>query len=310
MIQFYYKSIRETTLTTSNTFKAQSWIFVENPSAEELTRLQDELKLDEGLLNDAIDFYEVPRVEVSDDITYIFVRVPYHDEENRSRTIPLLIALGSNFLLTLSQRPLPFLSGLTEKVAHLNTTQRTKLFIQIFSQIHLAYNHFLADINRSVRRDTVQLEESHTISNKDLIEFLKFEKTLNEFLGALVPAETMLENLLTGKYLKLYDEDKALVEDLLLSAKQLVVHCKSNLRNIVNLRDVYSTIVTGNLNRVIKLLTAVTVIITVPTMIASFYGMNVALPFDHHPQAFLGIILGTIAFSVILLIIFSRKRWL
>jgi magnesium transporter len=310
MLNLYYKSLRESDLKILDNFKSGTWISVEDPDAKELEQLRDEFGLDEGLLTDAIDFYEVPRLEIRDKITYIFTRVPYHDEENRSRTIPLLVALAPDFVLTISQRPLPFLKEFLQNPEKINTTQKTNLVLKIFSRINRAYENFLTDINRSVRRDSIQLEQSQKINNKDIIEFLTFERTLNDFLTALQPTATILDNLLSGKVLKLYENDKELVEDLLLNTNQLVVLCRSDLKNIVNLRESYSIIATSNLNRVIKLLTAVTVIITIPTMIASFYGMNVGLPYQESPLAFLGIVVFTITVSFVLLLVFIKNRWL
>jgi len=309
MITIYYKSVKESDVAILEKFKPGAWLFVERPSNKDLDYLRDELGLDEGLLNDALDYYEVPRLEVNDSSTYIFTRVPARDEDNRSRTVPFLVVIAANFILTLSERPLPFLEKFVLESSQINTTQKTNLFLQIFTLLNKTFHSFLTDINRSVRRDTVQLEQSHAIQNQDVIEFLSFEKTLNDFLAALQPTAVILENLLSGKILKLYEDDKELVEDLFLNTNQLIHLCSSNLKNIVNLRESYSIIVTSNLNRVIKLLTAVTVIITIPTMIASFYGMNVALPYENHPLAFAGIVVATLVISLILLVIFSRKRW-
>src|SRR3990172_1492160 len=124
------------------------------------------------------------------------------------------------------------------------------------------------------------------INNKDIIQFVTYESVLNDFLTALEPTNVILKNLFSGKFLKLTDQEKEWVEDLYFSNSQLIELSQANLRNIVNIREAYSTIITNNLNRVIRLLTSLTVILAVPTMIASIYGMNIDLPFDHSPNAF------------------------
>ena len=116
--------------------------------------------------------------------------------------------------------------------------------------------------------------------------------------------------MLSGKHFKLYEEDKDLIEDLLLSNTQLIELSQNNLRTIVNIREGYSTIMTNNLNRIIKLFTSLTVILTIPTMIASIYGMNINLPLANNPLAFIIIMTSIIIISIILLIIFIKNDWL
>src|SRR4030042_71073 len=149
------------------------------------------------------------------------------------------------------------------------------------------------------------------IGNKDIVQFVNFEGVINDFLAALVPTNTILNNLLNStasrRLLELYEEDKDLIEDLFLSNNQLIELCKANLKTIVNIREADSTIMTNNLNRVIKFFTALTIILTVPMIASSFYGMNINLPFAEHPMAFWGILITTLVVSFILLAIFFRK---
>jgi magnesium transporter len=149
-----------------------------------------------------------------------------------------------------------------------------------------------------------------SIKNKDIVQFVNFESVINDFLSALVPANTMLTKLMSGKYFKLYEEDKDLIEDMYLSHNQLIVLCRANLKNIVNIRDAYSTIMTNNLNRILKMLAALTVVLTIPTTIGSFFGMNVAVPLDQNPHAFGFIVVGAILLSALALVVFIKNKWL
>jgi magnesium transporter len=129
-----------------------------------------------------------------------------------------------------------------------------------------------------------------------------------------LPTNVILNNLLgptlTGKFLELYENDKDLIEDLILSNGQLIDLCQANLKNIVNIREAYSTIVANNLNRTMKFLTSITVILTVPMIVGSLWGMNIPLPLANYSGAFPIMTLGVLAVSIILLIIFSKKKWL
>jgi len=287
-----------------------SWIYAEDPSEEELESLSKDFALDFGLLKDAIDPYEVPRLEIDNNKCYVFTRAP-HQPEKRVSTAPFLTAIGENFVITVSKEPLSFFKKFIESQLPFATTQKTKFFLQIFSEITSAYNHQLTNISRNVRGVGVQLEN---IGNKEIVQFITFESILNDFLAALIPANAVLNNLLSGssagKTLELYEEDKELIEDLFLGNNQLIELCKANLKTITNIREACATIMTNNLNRVIKLLTALTIIITVPTTIINFYSMNVALPFARSPLAFWFIITVTLAIASVLLGIFIKKKWL
>ena len=306
MITIYYKTLKEQELQMLDKFKTGSWVAVENPSEKELDLLVADLSLDRDLLHDSVDPHEVPRVEREGGVTYVFTRVPFQ-EEMQTTTTPLLIAVGKNFVLTVSHLELPFLNKFQEGRVEFYTTQKTKLFLQIFSEINTTYSSFINNIARQVRGVTVRLER---IGNKEIQQFVMFENSLNDFLAALAPTNTLLDNLLSGKFLQLYEQDHELVEDLTLSNRQLIELCQSNMRSIGNVREGYSTIMTNNLNRVIKLLTALTIVLTVPTIIASFYGMNVILPLADSPGAFLVILGGTILLSVVVLALFLKNRWL
>ncbi|MBI2096860.1 MAG: magnesium transporter CorA family protein [Candidatus Sungbacteria bacterium] len=306
MIKIYQKTIRDKAIKEINSFKVGSWIYVEAPTEEEIKSLTEKHNLEESLLRDALDPYEVPRIEIERKAAYIFTRVP-QGEDIKAATAPLLIIIGENFVLTLSTKPLPFLGEFLKDKIDFTTTQKTKLFLQIFSQIVSSYNLSLNNISRRVRSVGIHLEE---ITNKDIGQLVRFEGILNDFLSSLTPTNTILNNLLSGKFIALYEEDRDLVEDLSLGIGQLVESCKSDLKTMVNIREAYSTIVTNNLNRIIRLLTALTVIIAIPTMVFSFFGMNVALPGAEAIGAAFWILSGTGVIGALLLLICIKNRWL
>ncbi len=306
MITIYHKTSKEKKPQIIQEFKNGSWIHVENPTDEELQHLAETHSLELGSLKDATDFYEVPRIEIEKDVTYVFARYPM-GEAATIITAPVLIAIGRGFLLTISQKPLPMLEKFISGDIDFSTNQETKLLIQLFFQVNAAYTSFINRISRRIRSTSIQLD---IINNRDIMRFVRFESILNDFMSALVPTSAMLQNLLSRRFLNLREEDEDLVEDLFLNIGQLIDICKSNLKSIVNIRESHSTIMTNNLNRVMKLLTSITIILTVNTMIASLYGMNVSLPFQTSPHAFSSIIGLTIGISIVLLLIFTKNRWL
>ena len=156
----------------------------------------------------------------------------------------------------------------------------------------------------------VKILKYYYIKNKDIVLFVQYENMLYDIESALVRINAILLTLLPGKIIKLSPSEHALVKDLNLDNDQYIEITKENLRSITNIREAYSTIMTNNLNRVIKLFTSLTVILTIPTIIGTFYGMNVKIPYQASPYAFMFIVSITILLSLIGLAIFFIKDWL
>jgi len=309
MINYYFKTVNDSDLKKLGHFKKGSWIYVHEPTEKDLDTLAKTFRLERGHLTDALDKYEVPRIESEGDQTYIFTRYPLETGvKGEIVTIPILIVAGDNFVLTISSENLHFNEKLPLKDNSLSTTQKTKLILQILSLINRAYNQFINEISREIRRISLDLKRKD-IKNKDILRLVRSEMALNDLIFALIPTKTNLEILTSGKTLRLFEGDKDLIEDLFLSSNQLVEVAKSNIKNIVNIRDASNTIMTNNLNKTIKFLTALTVVLNVPVLISSIYGMNISLPFARSPWAFFYIIAGACLISLTLIIIFVKKDW-
>ncbi len=306
MVKYFYKSIKDTDLRTLTTWKAGAWIYVEAPTENELETLVAKHKLELGHLRDALDPYEVPRLEVEDGNLYLFVRVPVQEGELIS-TVPLLIVHTGEGIVTVASQAIPMLSSFRTNASSLHTTQKVNFILQLFNQMIARYAGFLTSISRKVRSVSVDL---HAVSDQDIIQFVTFERVLIDFVAALVPGRAMLNSMLSGKYVTLYEQDQDLVEDLELSAGQIIENANADVQNMRNIREAYSTIMTNSLNRVIKALTALTILLMVPTFITSLFGMNVALPFAAYPHAFILILALTLGSTLGIFIVFTRKRWL
>ena len=306
MISIYSKTTKETELTILQDFKKDSWINLVEPSDEEVDQIVDMLGVDKGLLTDALDVYEMPRFEVEDGIVYIYVRVP-EGRNDYMMTRPLLFAIGPNFILTASSKKCNLLDNFLSGKKEINTSQAINFFGQLFLDINAKYNSYLIDINKRLRSVKVRLEKVNT---KDLVQFVDFEQVLNDFLSAFIPTDAALQKIITGRYLKIQEEDMDLVEDISLGNKQLIELSKSSLRYTINIRDTYSNIATHNLNRFMKILTVLTILLTIPNLIFGFFGMNVPIISPESSHAYLLIIFSTLAFLLLLLYVFIREKWL
>lgn len=310
MIRYFYRNTKSQvrTLEELSESKKGAWVYVENPTDSEIKQLVDKFDLEEGHIEDALDVDEVPRFEVEEDQNYIFTRFVYTDSSLQVDTVTLLIITSPSFFITISSAKLPQLDRMVGGRLDVTTTQRTKLLLQLLNQIVSAYDTELAAIGRQIKTTRSRLRRED-IRNQDFINFVAVEDQIDDFLSALAPTNAILRRLLTGKHLKLFEEDKDLLEDLLLNSEQSIESCRTSLKTIVNIREAYSTIMGNNLNRVIRQLTVLTVIMTVPTIVSGIYGMNVALPFEGTPWAFTFVLLMIIGISAFLLIIFRRQRW-
>jgi len=307
MQSIYFRNIRSQILENIDSPKRGAWIRVVDPNKEELDRLEKEHKLDANLLADGIDLYEAPRIEHDEGNLYIYVRFSRPTGEFTS-THPLLIVVMPDMLLTVSRIEATPINNLIES-GRVVTTQKLKVVLQILEELNKGYRHHLNKVTKNILSTRSRLQRTE-ISNKDILNFIDVEEDLNEFLAALQPYGIVLHALLNGKYMKLHEEDEDLIEDLQLSASELIELTKSRLKTIQNIREAYNTIATNNLNKVFKRLTSIAIFLAIPTIVGGLYGMNVALPMADNPNAF-WIILAIIALTMTLFILyFRKKRWL
>jgi len=306
MIKYYYKSLRTAALQEVDDFKRGTWVYVAHPTAGELARLSEKFNLDPGILEDAMDEDEVPRLEKDEGVTYVFVRFAYKNDRGDVLTAPVLIAFGGEYVITISVKHLPALDFLLRGRTMFATTQRAKLILLILSHISDQYDMFISQTSRKIKAIRSRLR-SQGITNKDFIDFAFIEDELNEFLDALQPNNATLRRLLVGRHIPLFEEDQDLVEDLMLNNGQSIEASKANLRAIENIRDAYSAISANNLNRIILILTIATILIALPNLFFGMYGMNIPLPFEHARWMF-GAILGFNAFLILIVLAIARKK--
>lgn len=308
MIQYYQSTAKSKTVEKVDKYKPGSWVYLENPKHSEMHELAQKLKLDEGHLEDAMDSDELPRLEREGEQTYLFTRFVHVDDDSILTTTPLLFILHSEGLVTVSLDAIPHLDKFTDGSISIDTEQPGRLLLQILDVIDSQFEEHLSDITKQIRstRSRLRVDE---IRNQDFINFVTIEDSLNEFMTALNPMSSILKRVLLGKHFKLHNSDRELVEDLLLNNEQSLANCRSSTKSVINIREAYSTIMSNNLNQIIRVLTVVTVVISVPTLIASIYGMNVHLPFEGSTNAFAGLIVLSIIISVGLLWYLKYRKW-
>lgn len=308
MINVYHSTARDPKLKAVKSAKAGSWIHAVEPTEAELEKLAKEFNLDKDILTDATDPHEAPRVEENEGATYVFCRYCRPTDPDIP-TEPMLIVSTEENIITVMRNNDDILERIISGKVRIATTQKTKTFLQVFEEINHSYLSQLLQISKQILRFRSQMRRTEA-SSIDLIKFIELEEDLNEFLSALQPQALVLNALESGKYMKLYEDDREMVEDIMLNTSELIEQCKSRLRTVVNVRQAYDVITTNNLNKIFKRLTALAIFMAIPTVIGGLYGMNVVLPFEDNKYAFFYIILLTFASVFLAVRLFSRKKWL
>lgn len=307
MTRIFHSSTKSPALTELQQPVDGAWLHLENPSLDDLTQLGLDYGLDLDLLHDGIDPNESPRIERDGDQVYIFTRFCLPEAE-RLTTAPLLIIYTKSVTITICQQPFSHFDQITTGTMGIITSKRAQLVLEILQVINSGYKRRVNSASRRILQTRSHLDKDQ-ITNKDFIGFIDIEEDLNDFLLVLEPMAAVLNSLLNGKYMRLYEEDKDLVEDLTLGNQELTLLAQSRLTTLRNIREAYSTITANNLNKVFKLMTSITILMGIFTLITGVYSMNISLPAANNPNAF-WIILG-VTTSLITLAgyFFKKNRW-
>ena len=307
MITHYFKTLKDSELKVLDAVRTGVWTHVVAPSEEELEAIVGEYGLDEAIVADIHDFFEVPRMEKSKSATYFFTRYPFDEKDEDIDTAPILIVVGESFVLTVAQREVPQFKAFVSGKKEIQTTQKAKFFIQIMDALTKSYEYELTHLRKSVHSDRTRLRK---IGNREIERLVNYEHELNDMIASVVPTNAWLQQVTGGNYMQLFNEDVELMEDLMIANSQLVDSARSVLKTIQNIRTATEAILTNKLNATIQTLTILTIILTIPTVVASLYGMNVPLPLAGNPMAFWMILVFILLTVSGVIIVFKRGQWL
>ncbi|MGF7145760.1 magnesium transporter [Anaerotaenia torta] len=288
-----------------------SWVAMTAPSATELMEIAEATGIEVDHLRAPLDEEERARIEVEDNYTLILVDIPTLEKRNdkdRYVTIPLGIIVASNFLVTVCLEETPILKCFIDgRVRDFYTYKKTRFILQI---LYRNASTFLQHL-RTIDRKSEEIERKLHIStqNRELIELLELEKSLVYFTTALRSNEVVFEKMLKLESIKHYPEDEDLLEDLIIENKQAIEMANIYSGILSGTMDAFASIISNNQNLVMKFLAAVTIVLEIPTMIASFYGMNFTdIPGKDNPYGFYFIGLAAVILAVIIALIFRKKK--
>ncbi|NGX39337.1 MAG: hypothetical protein KR126chlam1_00663 [Chlamydiae bacterium] len=306
MQKIYYKSSESEVLQEIDEIRKGCWIHIDEATTSDLKELSKQTGLDTADLSDTLDKYELPRIEKSDENLLIFSRYPT-DQEIGLYTSTFTLILTSEAFITICPHRCLIVKNFLENKERFSTTDSSRLLITFLLKIN---QEFTKQIRR-IRYSILSAEkEMASVNSDDIAALTKNEEVLNQYLSTLVPTRSVLEGIHGKRYLKLSEEKEDFIEDCVLSVRQSEELCGIVLKSIRSLRDSYQIIFTNNLHKTIKLLTSLTIILSIPTMIASVYGMNVDLPLAKNTFAFGIVMTFTAILSIFGLWIFKKKGWL
>lgn len=288
------------------------WIALTDPTATEILEIAEQYDIDPDHLRAPLDEEERSRIETEDNYNLVLVDIPVIEERSEKDwyvTIPLGIIMGSDIIITVCLEETPILSAFMDgRVRDFHTYMKTRFVLQVLYKNASQYLQYLRIIDK--KSDAIGENLHKSQRNQELIELLELEKSLVYFTTSLRSNEVVLEKLMKNERIKKYPEDTELLEDVIIENKQAIEMANIYSGILSGTMDAFSSIISNNLNLVMKFLTTVTIVMSIPTMVSSFYGMNVnsvGMPFANHPMGFLIVLIFSIVLSAIVAWIFSKK---
>lgn len=293
-----------------NQMEEGCWIALTNPSASELLDVSERYNIDIDHLRAPLDEEERSRIEIEDDYTLVLVDIPTVEErkgKDRFITIPLAIILSKEVIITICLEETSILKSFMDgRVKGFYTHMKTRFILQILYKNASVFLQYLRIIDRKSEEVEYKLHQSQ--KNRELIELLELEKSLVYFTTSLRSNEVVLEKLLKSESVKKYPEDTELLEDVIIENKQAIEMANIYSGILSGTMDAFASVISNNLNIVMKFLATVTIIMSIPTMIASFYGMNFDnIPLGSHPYGFYLVTLGAFVLTGIIAFFFAKK---
>ena len=311
-----YNTNMETNITEeTDKFIRGNWINMVSPSDEEIKNICKNVNIKEDFIRYALDPEEKARIDIEDDDNTILfiIDTPIMEIESGAKvysTTPIgIIFVRDDYIITVSLNKNPILEDLMKKkLKTIITYKKSRMLLQIFYSNAEMFLNLLKKLNKETEIAESVLKSS--MKNKELLKLLNLEKGLVYFTTSLKSNEVVMEKTMRGNLIKLYDEDEDILEDAIIENKQAIEMANIYRDILTGTMDAYASIISNNLNGVMKYLTSITIILAIPTMIASYWGMNVAVPMQGNPFGFLLIVVSSLLIGIIATLWLKKKGML
>ena len=310
MLSIYNTDLKTNKFEKIKEFRPGSWINLVNPTAEEIETVCSNLKIEDEFIKYPLDYDEQARIDVEDDMTLFVIDVPVIEEDNEGKnysTMPLgLIVVRDEYFISVALKKTRIIDAFEKgRVKGMFTYKKTRFLLQILYLNASYYLNDLKKINKEAENTVNDLKT--TMKNQDLMKLLRLENSLVYITTSLKANEVVMEKTARGKVLKSYEEDDEILEDAIIENRQAIEMGKIYREVLNGTMDAYASIISNNLNVVMKFLASITIVLSLPTLIASIWGMNVPLPFATNPYGFV-IVIGISALVSIIAFILLKKK--
>ncbi len=289
-----------------------SWFSLIAPNEEEIKQVSLVLGLDEDFLLNSLDLDERSRIEIEDGNILIITNLPIMTEDGCFDTLPMGIIYTPTSIITVCSKDNNILSSFNETTAYtFDTRNKTEFMLKILYRSVKFYLKYLDIINRTT--DNIETELQKATNNKALFQLMEIQKTLVYFSTALKDNDIVLQKIMrmtnsaSGSYLKNTEEDIDLLEDVIIDTRQAIEMVDMHRMILEAMMEGFASIINNNLNQVMKFLAAITIIMSIPTMIGGLWGMNVPVPYGNHPFGFIIVVMLAIITSIVVVVYFRKK---
>lgn len=311
MIQYFKNQDGQT--IEINKPEAGIWVNLVPPfKEEEFIELGEKLEIPIAFLRDSLDIDERPRYELEDNVRFIVIKTPtennsFNDSDAYYITIPICIILTHNQIVTVNSFDNEAIKKFLNSFQKRHPDKKNMMILKVFEKVVQNFMEFLKEINHRRNQYETSLYESN--SNEDLLNLMRIQKSLVYFVTALRGNEMLMMKLERSNFLGLNEEEREFLNDLIVDTSQALEMANTYTNILTSTLDAFASIISNNLNSVMKRLTSIIIIISFPALVAGIYSMNIGIPYVHSPYAFyVSIVLSLIA-SVIISWYFMKKKW-
>ncbi len=284
------------------TLEKGAWINIVDPTPYELKVISNLTEVDPDFLRSALDDEERSHTDVEENSVMVLTNVPVYRGEDSYDALPLAIIVTADYIITVCLEETPVITEFNERTSRLfRTFKRTRFLFQILYKSATYFLRYLRQISKL--SDEIEDQLRNDMKNSEILRLLELQKGLTYFNAALRSNGAVLDKLLRMRtnaqitpLLKAYEEDEDLLEDVIIENKQAREMVEMYSTILSRMADTFSSIISNNLNLVMKFLAAMTIILAIPTVVSSFFGMNVPVPFAESAHGFLYVMI--IAFSI------------
>lgn len=310
MIQ-YFKNVEFKTVAIDRP-EDGAWVNVLPPlKQEEFTELSRTLDIPFDFLTDSLDIDERSRFEIEDNVKLIVIKTPtennsFNESDAYYITIPICIILTHNQIVTVNSFENEAIKKFLNTFQNRSPDKKSMMVLKIFEKVVTNFQEYLKEINQ--RRNLLEQKLYDANRNAELLELVRIQKSLVYFVTALRSNELLMMKLSRTNFLQLTEEETEFLEDLIVETSQALEMANTYTNILSSTLDAFASIISNNLNNVLKRLTSITIVLSLPALVTSIYGMNVPIPGQNLPHSFYVPIIISLILSVLISAFFMKKK--